>query len=263
MGSNSSDRDAQHLPHPSNLYQLDSKYAIILSINGNSGGAYQQKMDSYFRIGHHLRDTQLKFAEPVNVVSGSEEHRPSPDMIVSNPAGMAVSYQRFYSNTIEQAGYYTPGLSEGWLHSYDYYISENPPQTGVWGNLICCTPDGCGEIFTPTLVNGVPDGTFTAPIGTGYRLMGKPNLANPGNLYALVLITPSQTTFNFSRSPASANDRFSGQPDATANTTYYQLDKMIDKHRHYLVFKWDDSRRLQYIVNEQQSLVGKVYGYTT
>jgi len=79
--------------------------------------------------------------DPVNLATGRENYTPDPDLFIYNPTGPAVNWQRSYTGNqalAPDSGYGSPGLSRGWVHSYDMSVqgwsgfcghSDSPIQT--------------------------------------------------------------------------------------------------------------------------------------
>ena len=62
--------------------------------------------------------------DPVNLAAGEEEYAPEADMIVYNPRGPSVNWQRTYSSLRTQFGtsYEFDDFGNGWSHSYNYHL---------------------------------------------------------------------------------------------------------------------------------------------
>lgn len=77
-------------------------------------------------------------------------------MVVYSPVGPNVSFSRIYRSKLAEQGYFSPGLSPGWVHNYDVSISG---ASGNWGVLTLRYPNGAAEQLTPVLdSNGAPTG---------------------------------------------------------------------------------------------------------
>ena len=95
-----------------------------------------------------------------------------PDLVLDNPKGQSVAFERRYRTALAAANLSSPGLSPGWTHNWDYRIV--PLQQGAWGPLRLVYPNGASEVLTPVLSGGSPTGAFTAPSGAPYIATGTP-----------------------------------------------------------------------------------------
>jgi RHS repeat-associated protein len=110
--------------------------------------------------------------DPVNLFTGRETHTPAPDLLVYNPSGPPVSWQRSYFGEQGMRGYWSPGLSLGWVHNYDLRI-EGPAAAGTWGSLRLIRPNGGTDTLTPVLNGaGQPTGEFTTQAGRALLARG-------------------------------------------------------------------------------------------
>ncbi|MCA1568617.1 MAG: DUF6531 domain-containing protein [Acidobacteria bacterium] len=110
------------------------------------------------------------FNDPVNLATGAESFTHAPDLSVYNPTGPSAVWQRQYFSYQGVKGYASPGLSQGWAHTYDVFL-EAP--TGVWGALKLNYYNGGVETLTPVLDgSGQPTGAFTVPAGAPYFVSG-------------------------------------------------------------------------------------------
>ena len=242
----------------------DAKFVLILNVNGQGGDISDVDMN-YFHSCFGLQQIHYHSKDPVDVVSGTEEYKPEPDLVVKNPAGgMPVVFQRYYSTKTAKAGYSSPGLPRGWIHGYDYYLWSTPPATGTWGNLQLSLPDASMVIFTPDLAaNGNPTGTFNRnnyqPKGTAFLLTGVPDPNKPGSWLSLTLTTGDQKTLSFTKTGASLIPPITylnlPTPSPDTSNTFYALTEMTDNLNHSLIFSWDSQRRLQTIANNAGTLL--------
>ena len=110
--------------------------------------------------------------DPVNLANGKHEYLPEPDITVYNPYGPAVVYLRnFEGIRSDQDGYGTPGLSAGWVDTYDVCLQAWPGS--AWQSLTLRYPNGAGESMFPVLDGGQPTGEFTKPTGAPYFATGQ------------------------------------------------------------------------------------------
>jgi len=80
----------------------------------------------------------------VSLPSGVEENTPGPDMGAYNPVGPSVSYERMYRSALAAQGYGSPGLSRGWVDSYDLRVTPNS------GSYTLHYPNGAVETWGGT-----------------------------------------------------------------------------------------------------------------
>ncbi len=66
---------------------------------------------------------------PVNLATGTESFMHTPDLQVYNPSGPSVAWQRQFLSYQALSGYGSPGLSPGWVHTYDNSLVAQPPST--------------------------------------------------------------------------------------------------------------------------------------
>jgi len=123
----------------------------------------------------------------VSLPYGTEDCDSGPDLVVKNPAGPDISFERTYHSSLAYAGLCSPGLTRGWVHNWDYEI--HPIQDGAyWGQLALVYPSGAYDILTPNTDRygnlQSPDSNgnygFTAPGGAPYVVTGVPVL-DPNN----------------------------------------------------------------------------------
>jgi YD repeat-containing protein len=135
-------------------------------------------------------------ADRVNLASGVFEHRPPADIVVYNPIGPSVSFSRTYRSKLAEQGYFSPGLSPGWVHNYDVTISG---ASGSWGALTLRYPNGATEQLAPVLDgNGNPTGQFLFN-GAPYIASGQPS-GTPGRWNWIELQFKDESRWRFTPS---------------------------------------------------------------
>jgi RHS repeat-associated protein len=132
--------------------------------------------------------------DPVNLATGRESFTPGPDLTVYNPSGPAAAWQRHYYGAQALKGYGSPGLSPGWVHTYDAYLQAVTP--GSWGNLTLRMYHGGLDTLTPVFSGGQPTGAFTSAIGSPYIAVGVPG-ANAGEWQSVTVTFKDQTQWRF------------------------------------------------------------------
>jgi hypothetical protein len=136
--------------------------------------------------------------DPVNLASGRESFNPPPDLTVYNPSGPSAVWQLSYSSDQALkigAGYGSPGLSRGWINSYDLRVEGT---LGSWGTLKLIYPNGATETLTPQLDGGgQPTGSLTTPQGAPYIAQGV--AGSPAGTWQSITVTwKDQTKWVFS-----------------------------------------------------------------
>ncbi|MBS1712976.1 MAG: hypothetical protein JST30_01430 [Armatimonadetes bacterium] len=66
--------------------------------------------------------------DPVNLASGEEEYKPGPDLVVYNPIGPGVVWQRSYYSLMD----YDSSFGMGWTHPYNYMVFPPYEINDVW-----------------------------------------------------------------------------------------------------------------------------------
>lgn len=124
----------------------------------------------------------------VNVDSG-------PDLLLSNPDGPDITFERRYRTALAAGNISSPGLPPGWTHNWDYKII--PSSTTSWSDVQLVYPSGGSETLTPILDgNGNPTGVFSAPQWVHYSAAGVPG---PNHTWTSITISenaPVQTVFS-------------------------------------------------------------------
>jgi RHS repeat-associated protein len=136
--------------------------------------------------------------DPVNLATGAESYRPNPDIVVYNPNGPAVVWQRNYHTSRALNAHGSPGLSLGWGHSYDVTV-RSAGSAGTWGPLEVTYQNGGSETFTPQLDgSGQPTGVLMVPSGAPYFVRGVPG-ANAGEWDSITVTWKDQTEWRFTQ----------------------------------------------------------------
>lgn len=109
----------------------------------------------------------------VSLAHGVVDVDSGADLVLDNPTGENIVFERRYRSALAAANLSSPGLARGWTHNWDYRIV--PLQTGAWGPLKLVYPNGASEVLTPTLDgSGNPTGAFTKAPGAPYIATGVP-----------------------------------------------------------------------------------------
>ncbi len=113
----------------------------------------------------------------VSLPHGVTDVDSGPDLVIDNPRGSDIVFERHYRSALAAGNLSSPGLPPGWTHNWDFKIVPLTP--GSWGPLQLVYPNGASEMLTPVLdSNKNPTGQFGVP-GAGaapYILTGSPNL---------------------------------------------------------------------------------------
>ena len=107
--------------------------------------------------------------DPVNLATGAHAYLADSDITVYNPYGPAVVYERNFHSGRAAADYASPGLSTGWVDSYDVSLIASDPES--WSTLQLTYPNGAVEYISP-LVDEEPTGEFSEPPGAPYFVLG-------------------------------------------------------------------------------------------
>jgi len=108
---------------------------------------------------------------------GVLETNTGPDMVVENPYGDDVSFERTYRTPLSAAGLSSPGLPYGWVNNWDIKLVTLGPG---WSNLDLVYPSGAHEIIHPRTSGGNATGQFQVATGAPYQVTGTPDPDNPG-----------------------------------------------------------------------------------
>ena len=174
--------------------------------------------------------------DPVNLATGRETYTPESDLVVYNPNGPSVNWQRSYVGSQALAatsGYGSPGLSRGWVHSYDISVQG---WSGNWWPLTLTYPNGATESLTPVLSGGQPTGAFTTPAGAPYRVEGVPGTPT-GKWQSITITWKNSTKWKFTL--------LSGDT--------YALNQLTNRTGQALSFTWNSSRQLTQVADQGSS----------
>jgi RHS repeat-associated protein len=130
----------------------------------------------------------------------------------------------------EPSGYGSPGLSRGWVHSYDISIQG---WSGFWWPLKLTYPNGASESLTPVLSGGQPTGAFTTPAGAPYRVEAV--AGTPTGKYQSITITwKDNTKWKFT----------------VHSGDIYALTLLTNRTGQALSFTWNSSRQLTQVTDQ-------------
>jgi RHS repeat-associated protein len=183
--------------------------------------------------------------DPVNLATGRENYTPDPDLFIYNPSGPAVNWQRSYIGNqalAPDSGYGSPGLSRGWVHSYDMSVQG---WSGFWWPLRFTYPNGTVEMATPTLSGGQPTGAFTTTAGAPYRVTGVPGTPT-GKWQSITVTWKDNTKWKFTL--------HSGD--------IYALSELTSRTGQTLTFTWNSSRALTQVTDQSTSTVLLTLAYS-
>lgn len=160
----------------------------------------------------------------VNLATGNLTYLPKPDMIGRNPDGSDAVFNRSYRSDLAQRGISTPGLTPGWIHGWDVFISGKEPAKAS-SKLELLYPNGVREDFEPELDNsGQPTGKFKQ-YQRPFILTGTPSQTTPGQWEKLTLSWQGNTTWTFTLS---------------ADKRFWMLRQIDD-----LLIEWDNTTRIR------------------
>ena len=96
--------------------------------------------------------------DPFNLATGEEDYRPGPNMVVYNPIGPSVTWQRVYESMGEQIG---NGFGPDWSDSYNIFINySSTSQVSTATSSMLTLPNFGGISFThPVLASGPTSGS--------------------------------------------------------------------------------------------------------
>jgi len=157
----------------------------------------------------------------INLASGVAENHPGPDLVVYNPVGPSVTYERLYRSALADSGYGSPGLSSGWADNYDLTV-----QAGSGGTYILRYPNGALETWTP----GQAAGTLTPPVGAPYLV------SSAAGAFTVTFKDHSTFTFALNRNHAGSG--------------VYWLSQMTNQVGHGVTISRDGSDRLVTVTND-------------
>lgn len=163
--------------------------------------------------------------DPVNLATGTETYAHAPDLVVDNQTGPPVSWQRQYLSYQALNGYASPGLSAGWVHTYDISV-QGPATAGTWGALTLRYYNGAVESLTPVLDgSGPPTGALTTQAGVPYFAQGVAG-ASAGVWQSVTITWKEQTQWRFT-------------PLAAAT---YALTRIVGRTGQSIDLTWDGNR---------------------
>jgi len=174
--------------------------------------------------------------DPVNLATGRETYTPDPDLTIYNPSGPTVNWQRSYLSDqalADPSGYGSPGLSRGWVHSYDIRIQGT---SGSWGALTLVYPNGAKETLTPQLSGGQPTGSFTTPAGVPYTVSGVAGTPT-GTWQSITVTWKDQTKWKLTLLSGST----------------YPLTQLTNRMGQSLNFSWNTNRALTQVTDAATS----------
>lgn len=183
--------------------------------------------------------------DPVNLATGREVYTPDPDLAIYNPTGPAVNWQRSYIGNQAlsgETGYGSPGLSRGWVHSYDITIQG---WTNNWWPVRLNFPNGSFESATPQLSGNQPTGSFTTVAGAPYRVEGVPGTPK-GKWQSITITWKDNTKWKFTR---------------LVDDTYV-LSELTNRTGQTLTFTWNNSRALTQVTAQGSSTTLLTLSYT-
>lgn len=109
----------------------------------------------------------------VNLSHGVVKFDSGPDLVVPNPKGPDIVFERLYRTAMAAGGFSSPGLASGWSHNWDYRIISS--SATAWAPLRLVYPNGASETITPVMSGGAPTGNFTVASGASYYVTGVPS----------------------------------------------------------------------------------------
>jgi RHS repeat-associated protein len=184
--------------------------------------------------------------DPVNLATGRETYTPDPDLTIYNPAGPGVNWQRSYLTgqaLAAPSGYGSPGLSRGWVHSYDISVQGT---SGSWGALTLVYPNGAKETLTPQLNGSQPTGSFMTPVGVPYTVSGVAG-TQTGSWQSITVTWKDQTKWKFT----------------LLSGTTYQLTQLTNRMDQSVNFSWNTNRALTQVTDAATSNVLLTLSYSS
>jgi hypothetical protein len=109
----------------------------------------------------------------VNLAFGVARFDSGADLIIANPNGPDITFQRIYRTAMAAGNLSSKGLTPGWTHNWDLWLV--PTQSNAWGPVQLVYPSGASEPLTPILSNGQPTGVLVGPPGCPYTAVGVPS----------------------------------------------------------------------------------------
>ncbi|GIV20399.1 MAG: hypothetical protein KatS3mg023_2150 [Armatimonadota bacterium] len=173
--------------------------------------------------------------DPVNLAAGVEAYRPADDLVVYNPYGPRVVWRRHYYGGLAILTLRSPGLSIGWVHSYDVTLQR---AINTW-DVTLIYPYGASEVLSAQLnAQGQPTGILLPPSGTPYLVRGVPS-GTPYVWQSVTITWRDQTQWTF----------------VPFNGSLYVLSRITNRMGHSLQFAWDAQRRLTSVTETGSGLV--------
>lgn len=113
---------------------------------------------------HPQANAMYDWVDPVDLSTGEEVYSCPPDLVVYNPEGQPVVWQRMYNSLRGYtAGDQFDDFGTGWSHTYNYYIIDQdmtrPPLGEVWRGTSGKTPVTGAEFPANYLYDSNNDGT--------------------------------------------------------------------------------------------------------
>ena len=183
--------------------------------------------------------------DPVNLATGRESYTPEPDLLIYNANGPAVNWQRSYVGNQAIAvpsGYGSPGLSRGWVHSYDISLNGS---ANNWLSVKLNFPNGAGELITPVLSGGQPTGAFTTAVGAPYRVEGVPGSPN-GKWQSITITWKDNTKWKFTLNSGDT----------------YALSQLTNRTGQPLSFSWNSNRQLTQVTDQGSGITLLTLAYS-
>jgi len=169
--------------------------------------------------------------DPVLLGTGDEVHSPAgPDIQTYSPDGFHVSFSRTYRSELAKFddSRYSPGLSPGWTHNFDFALIKEAPYTAQMDPFSLQTPQCGGDELVPTATGGSPPGHFTVGVGAPYDVIGIPEND-----------TWSSVTMRFK-----TGEQWTFTPHGGVGSTLCVLSKITDALGRYVTLTWDTGRHL-------------------
>ncbi|HTQ09507.1 MAG TPA: hypothetical protein VMI31_05490, partial [Fimbriimonadaceae bacterium] len=112
----------------------------------------------------------------VDLVHGVVDVDAGPDLVVYNPNGPAVPFERRYRTAMAAGNLASAGMPVGWTHNWDFKIF--PSDSTHWKPLQLVYPSGASETLIPHTDSGgqsLNDNSLTIPTGAPYVANGSPS----------------------------------------------------------------------------------------
>ena len=140
--------------------------------------------------------------DPVNLATGEEEYSPAPDLVVYNPNGPAVIWQRKYNSLRGwDLAYHPNDFGQGWTHPYQVYIQDSAPTSVAVPTNPSQTPQAHYSYQVPITGTQAPsDPDHAWEVYHNGTLISFHSISNPQNQRWLALARENWT-FNSSSGP--------------------------------------------------------------